>query len=1067
MKIFGDTAITKLLNLIKTKFNSLAKVATSGSYNDLSNRPTIPTKVSELTNDKGFITASDNAATATTADFLKNCYARVHNTNIYPYHRILSTGVQTGSFVDCSGVYEITAAYKDGGYGIFKVDLRTDNVSNGALARASIEWIVRYIFEEDQLVVGLNKTSGSSYLDVYYKCGTVYRSVNVNRLFEGYRGFVSERFKMINSIQPNNSGTPTEAYASITTSTTSPRTYTDVITATDQGNVKYAKLAGSADTANQASKDSAGQQITTTYIKGLSASGKTITYTKGDGSAGTITTQDTWRGIQDNLTSDSSTDSLSAKQGKALKTLVDGKAASNHTHTKSQITDFPTSLKNPKGLRVQVNGDGASEIRYDGSEAKTINLAAGDNVTLTQGSDNKVTIAAKDTTYGVATSSKLGLVKSGTDITVDSSGNVSVNDDSHNHIISNIDGLQTALDGKAASSHTHSSYVNQNAFSNIKVGNITVAADSATDTLTFEGSNVTITPDATNDKVTIGITKANITDALGYTPPTIDTDTHYASGTVVTNDATKTGNYGSALTNGNVFLNHVENGVVKNSHKITGSGATTVTSDKNGNITISSADNNAMTLPVNYASNVRNICHRGWGLAPENTMPAYKEALERGYKYVECDISKTKDGVYVLLHDYDINRTSNGSGNIIELTYAQVSQYNFNKVQSGNITSTYGNVKIPKFEEFIEFCRYTGLHPYIELKTYTKSSKNYQLELSDIPKLIKIVRDYNMLDNCTWFAHDTNLIKKVRELHPYARVGIVCDAITADAVNVAKELYAQNRNVFISPNTISVQKGSTDTNLQECKNAGIPIEVWHTLFTYDSSKTPPRTYTTETQIKEWIKNSDPYITGYFVETVSATDVLQSKMEETYGSINIGGKPIETIGDVGDVLYEASYDVNTNTSGGIWCDGTLHNITSNNAAKIAETKEIFNTYKRLRIYARFPFGLGCTDMPIDRKQQTISTNLGSWQGGIILPTSDNADGANKHWLYKMNWRIVYFNGGVYLQVTDSGWINLGMGYLSAADYQANVTTSLPGTSYLAWNQRHNNNYSIYKIVGYTI
>ena len=41
----------------------------------------------------------------------------------------------------------------------------------------------------------------------------------------------------------------------------------------------------------------------------------------------------TWRGIQDNLTSDSTTDSLSAKQGKALKALVDGKAASSHTHT--------------------------------------------------------------------------------------------------------------------------------------------------------------------------------------------------------------------------------------------------------------------------------------------------------------------------------------------------------------------------------------------------------------------------------------------------------------------------------------------------------------------------------------------------------------------------------------------------------------------------------------------------------------------------------------------------------------------------------------------------------------
>ena len=168
-------------------------------------------------------------------------------------------------------------------------------------------------------------------------------------------------------------------------------------------------------------KDSAGQQINTTYIKGLSVSGKTITYTKGDGTTGTITTQDTnttysaatqsaaglmsaddkkkldgiaasannyshpnsgvtalsygpsanaspahsgtfsvpyitvnaaghitsastktitlpadnntWRGIQNNLTSDSTSDSLSAAQGKALKALIDGKAASSHgTH---------------------------------------------------------------------------------------------------------------------------------------------------------------------------------------------------------------------------------------------------------------------------------------------------------------------------------------------------------------------------------------------------------------------------------------------------------------------------------------------------------------------------------------------------------------------------------------------------------------------------------------------------------------------------------------------------------------------------------------------------------------
>ena len=54
------------------------------------------------------------------------------------------------------------------------------------------------------------------------------------------------------------------------------------------------------------------------YLSALSVSGKTITYTKGDGTTGTITTQDTWRGIQNNLTSDSATDSLAAAQGKVF-----------------------------------------------------------------------------------------------------------------------------------------------------------------------------------------------------------------------------------------------------------------------------------------------------------------------------------------------------------------------------------------------------------------------------------------------------------------------------------------------------------------------------------------------------------------------------------------------------------------------------------------------------------------------------------------------------------------------------------------------------------------------------
>ena len=195
-------------------------------------------------------------------------------------------------------------------------------------------------------------------------------------------------------------------------------------TADANKSVKYATSAGSA---GSATKDSANQQISTTYIKSLSASGRTITITKGDGTSSTITTQDTnttygvfakatadaaggtglvpapakgqqglylrgdgswatptnttygvfkaatssaaggtglvpqpaagaqgkflrgdgtwqtptntWRGVQDNLTSTATDQSLSANQGKVLKGLIDGKAASSHTHTASQITD--------------------------------------------------------------------------------------------------------------------------------------------------------------------------------------------------------------------------------------------------------------------------------------------------------------------------------------------------------------------------------------------------------------------------------------------------------------------------------------------------------------------------------------------------------------------------------------------------------------------------------------------------------------------------------------------------------------------------------------------------------
>lgn len=112
-------------------------------------------------------------------------------------------------------------------------------------------------------------------------------------------------------------------------------------------------------------------------------------------------------------------------------------SAKSHTHTKSQITDFPASLKNPTALTIQTNGTTAAI--YDGSAAKTVNITKSNiglgNVDNTADANKSVKYATSagnaskvnnhtvnidvpanakftDTTYGVATSSSNGLMSS-------------------------------------------------------------------------------------------------------------------------------------------------------------------------------------------------------------------------------------------------------------------------------------------------------------------------------------------------------------------------------------------------------------------------------------------------------------------------------------------------------------------------------------------------------------------------------------------------------------------------------------------------------------------------------
>ena len=84
--------------------------------------------------------------------------------------------------------------------------------------------------------------------------------------------------------------------------------------------------------------------------------------------------------------------------------------------------------------------------------------------------------------------------------------------------------------------------------------------------------------------------------------------------------------------------------------------------------------------------------HRGCsGTYPENTMLSFQKAVEAGVDGMEFDLHLTKDNRMVIIHDETIDRTSNGSGTIRDMTLEELRQYDF----SASFAGQYGFCPIP------------------------------------------------------------------------------------------------------------------------------------------------------------------------------------------------------------------------------------------------------------------------------------------------------------------------------------------------------------------------------------
>ncbi|SER56370.1 glycerophosphoryl diester phosphodiesterase [Gracilibacillus ureilyticus] len=113
--------------------------------------------------------------------------------------------------------------------------------------------------------------------------------------------------------------------------------------------------------------------------------------------------------------------------------------------------------------------------------------------------------------------------------------------------------------------------------------------------------------------------------------------------------------------------------------------------------------------------------HRGSkGNYPENTLLSFQAAIDEGVDGLELDVHMTRDGEIVVIHDETLERTTDGNGNIKDLTLDEIKQYSAGiKFQHfPNYHPYWQQERVPTLEEVLQLLEGTDIELNIELKTY-------------------------------------------------------------------------------------------------------------------------------------------------------------------------------------------------------------------------------------------------------------------------------------------------------------------------------------------------------------
>lgn len=158
------------------------------------------------------------------------------------------------------------------------------------------------------------------------------------------------------------------------------------------------------------------------------------------------------------------------------------------------------------------------------------------------------------------------------------------------------------------------------------------------------------------------------------------------------------------------------------------------------------------------------IGHRGaCALAPENTIASFKLAVEHGADFIELDAKLSSDGVVMVIHDPTVDRTTNGTGTVNQMTLAQLKELD----AGSKFDIKYAGEKIPTLDEVFKA---VGKDILINVELTNYASQTDQL----IPKVAELVKANGLEERVLFSSFLPGNLKWIHQLLPDAPVGLLC-----------------------------------------------------------------------------------------------------------------------------------------------------------------------------------------------------------------------------------------------------------------------------------------------------